>query len=257
MGAGRELTDREHFDAIAEQYGAKDLAPSCRPARRRRLERTIAAIPGDQHDRVLEVGCGAGYGARYLRGRFRHYTGIDHSRRLIEFATANNSAEGVRFEASSISEYDPPRPFDLILMIGVLHHLEDAASSLQTMARWLKPGGWIVANEPSPANPVVHATRVVRERLDRSYSSEQEEISAADMRSLLEGAGLVDVTLTAQGFASTPFAEVVLKPFVIMAPLARVACAVDGAIEKASWSRLKTLSWNLIGCGRAPVAAAG
>lgn len=253
----REASDREHFDAIAEQYGAKDLAPSCRPARQHRLERTIAAVPGDSYERVLEVGCGAGYGARYLRGRFRHYTGIDHSRRLIEYAAEHNQGEGVRFEASSIEDFNPPSGFDLIFMIGVVHHLEDAERSMRTIAEWLEPGGRLVANEPSPENPLVHATRMVRERLDRTYSSEQEEISADRLRFLFEGAGLQEVTISPQGFASTPFAEVVMKPFAITGPLARVACAVDRVIEKPSWSWLKALSWNLIGCGRAPAAPSG
>jgi SAM-dependent methyltransferase len=253
----REASDRKHFDAIAEHYGAKDLAPSCRPARRRRLERTIDAVPGDTYDRVLEVGCGAGYGAHYLRGRFRHYTGIDHSQRLIEFAVANNSAGGVRFEESSIAEFEPSDVFDLIFMIGVLHHLEDAAGSLDSMVQWLRPGGYLVANEPSPENPLVHGARLARERLDHAYSSEQEEISAAGMRSLLGGAGLHDVTVTPQGFFSTPFAEVVLKPFLVTAPLARAACVIDGLIEAPHWSWLEAVSWNLIACGRAPAAATG
>jgi SAM-dependent methyltransferase len=254
---GREAKDREHFDAIAETYGAKDLASSCRPARRRRLVQTIAAVPGDSFDRVLEVGCGAGFGARYLRGRFRHYTGIDHSRRLIEVASERNSGDGVHFKASSIEDFEPSSGFDLIFLIGVLHHLEDAASSLRTMVKWLVPGGHVVANEPSPMNPLVHAARGARARLDRGYSSEQEEIDAVQMRSLLEGAGLQNVTITPQGFVSTPFAEVVLRPYVIMAPLAHAAGAVDGLVEKPSWSWLTALSWNLIGCGRAPAGPAG
>ena len=54
-----------------------------------------------------------------------------------------------------------------------------------------------------------------------------------------------------QGFVSTPFTEVVLKPFSLMAPLARFACAVDGLLDKRSYSWLRSVSWNLIGCGRA------
>jgi SAM-dependent methyltransferase len=212
----REASDREHFDAIAEQYGAKDLAPSCRPARQHRLKRTIAAVPGD-----------------------------------------SNHGKGVHFEASSIEDFNPSTGFDLIFMIGVVHHLENAGRSLRRIIQWLEPGGFLVANEPSPENPLVHATRVVRERIDRTYSSDQEEISADRFRSLLEGAGLRDVTVTPQGFASTPFAEVVVRPFVIAGPLARAACIVDRVIEKPSWSWLKALSWNLIGCGRAPTAPAG
>lgn len=248
----REASDRKLFDTIAERYGAKDLAPSSQPARRRRLEQSISAVPIDRFERVLEVGCGAGFGAEYLRGRFGQYIGIDHSERLIEMAVRENSSEGVHFETRSVDDFDPPSSFDLIFMVGVLHHLEDAARSLETMVQWLAPGGYLVANEPQPANPLIRIARRARVRCDGSYSTEQEEISAGELHGLFERAGLEEIVIIPQGFVSTPFAEVVLKPFSVMAPLARFACAVDGLLEKRSYSWLRSLSWNLIGCGRAP-----
>jgi SAM-dependent methyltransferase len=252
MTSGREISDREHFDSIAERYGAKDVAASSRPARRRRVERTIAAVPIEKFDRVLEVGCGAGFGAEYLCGRYRDYIGIDHSRRLIDLAREKNSGDGVRFEAASISDFDPPWHFDLVFMIGVVHHLEDAAGALEMAAGWLAPGGYLAANEPQPRNPLVRAARRVRARWDASYSNEQDEISADRLRALFEGAGLEEITIAPQGYFSTPFAEVVLRPYTVMALLARLACAVDGLLENRDGPWSAALSWNLIGCGRAP-----
>ena len=248
----REASDRTLFDTIAARYGEKDLAPSSQPARRRRLEQSISAAPVDRIERVLEVGCGAGFGARYLRGRFEQYIGIDHSQRLIEMAVRENSSEGVHFETRRVDDFDPPSSFDLIFMVGVLHHLEDATRSLETMVQWLTPGGYLVANEPQPANPLIRIARRVRVRCDSAYSTEQEEISAGELRGLFERAGLEEIVIMPQGFVSTPFAEVVLKPFSLMAPLGRFACAVDGLLEKRSYSWLRSVSWNLIGCGRAP-----
>jgi len=252
MNGAREARDREHFDAIAGSLAAKDLAPSSRSARRRRVEQTIAAVPVESYDRVLEVGCGAGFASRALRARCRQYIGIDHSRRLIEVAVDKNADDGVRFEESSIDDFEPRSRFDLVFLIGVLHHLEDPARSMATMATWLLPGGYLVANEPQPANPLIRAARRVRSRFDLSFSSEQEEISASGLRGLFAGAGLESVTITPQGFLSTPFAELVLRPFAVMAPLARMACVADGLLEKLPFSWLAGLSWNLIGCGRAP-----
>lgn len=257
MSGAREACDRQHFDSIANRFAAKDLAPSSRPARRRRVERTIATVPIESFERVLEVGCGAGFGAEYLRGRYRNYIGIDHSRRLIGFAVEKNAGEGVEFEATSIDEFDPPWRFDLIFMVGVLHHLENAARSMGIMAKWLEPGAYLVANEPQPANPIIRSARRARARCDISYSSEQEEFSAAQLRALFEGAGLEEIAITPQGFLSTPFAELVLKPYALMVPLARLACTLDGVLEKHAASRLSALSWNLIGCGRAPTSPTG
>jgi SAM-dependent methyltransferase len=250
----RETADREHFDTIAPRYARKDLAPSSRPARLRRVQRTIAALPRETFDRLLEVGCGAGFGAEYLRGRYRQYLGIDHSRKLIEVAVERNSGGDARFEATSIGDFEPPSGFDLILMVGVLHHLENPLQSMKKMARWLEPGGYVVANEPQPANPLIRAARRARKRYDASYSSHQEEVSAAQLRKLFEGTGLDGVTIVPQGFVSTPFAELVLRPYAVMGPLARIACAVDGVLESwmGTWSA--ALSWNLIVYGHAPMS---
>jgi 2-polyprenyl-3-methyl-5-hydroxy-6-metoxy-1,4-benzoquinol methylase len=255
MNGPREIADREHFETIADRYARKDIAPSSRPARRHRVERTVAAVPIDHFDRVLEVGCGAGFGAQYLSGRYRDYLGIDHSRRLIELAVEQNSGKGARFEATNIDQFQPPWHFDLIIMIGVLHHLEEPSRSMQKMVQWLEPGGYLLANEPQPANALIRSARRVRARIDTSYSSQQEEISSAELRRLFEGAGLVDVTIIPQGLASTPFAELVLRPFVLMAPLAHVACAVDDVLESCLGSWAATLSWNLVASGRRPISS--
>jgi len=257
MGGRREAFDREHFDSVAHSFAAKDVAPSSRPARRLRVEQTIAAVPVDDFERVLEVGCGAGFAARYLRERYQEYIGIDHSRRLIDVAVQENSDDRAVFETTSIDDFEPPLRFDLIFMIGVLHHLENAGQSVERMTNWLKPGAYLVANEPQPANPLIRTARRIRARFDGSYSSEQEEISAGQLRAYLEGAGLEDISVTPQGFVSTPFAELMLKPYPVTVPLCRVACALDDLIERSSVSWLAAVSWNLIGCGRAPASSTG
>lgn len=257
MGGRREAFDREHFDSVADSFAAKDAAPSSRPARRLRVEQSIAVVPVDDFERVLEVGCGAGFAAGYLRGRYQKYIGIDHSRRLIDLAVQENGDERAVFEATSIDDFDPPWHFDLVFMIGVLHHLENAAQSMERMAKWLKPGAYLVANEPQPGNPLIRTARRMRARFDGSYSSEQEEIGAGQLRAYLEGAGLEDISVTPQGFVSTPFAELVLKPYALTVPLCRVVCALDDLIERWSLSWLAAVSWNLIGCGRAPASSTG
>jgi SAM-dependent methyltransferase len=252
MTGRREELDRRHFDSIAARYAAKDRAPSSQIARRHRLERTIATVPLEGFERVLEIGCGAGFAARYLQGRFERYIGIDHSRQLIEVAVGENSGPGTHFEVSSVSDFDPPWPFDLIFMIGVLHHLENAGDAMKTMARWLRPGGYLVANEPQPANPFLRVARRARARLDSSYSDEQDEISASELRAIFVQADLEVVEITPQGVFSTPFSEVILRPSAITAPLARAACAVDTLLERQHRLWLQSICWNLIGCGRAP-----
>ena len=46
----------------------------------------MSTVPLGPCDRVLEIGCGAGFAATYLRGRYSSYTGIDPSTGLVGLA---------------------------------------------------------------------------------------------------------------------------------------------------------------------------
>jgi SAM-dependent methyltransferase len=194
--------------------------------------------------------------AGYLEGRCGRYLGIDHSARLIDFARAGHVGDGIDFRATGVEELTGVGGFDLAFTIGVLHHLENAVAAVSKIVGLLKPGGYFVANEPQPANQVVSAARRMRNRFDRTYSVDQDELSQSELRGILEGAGLTAVKVTAQGVFSTPFAEVVMGPQVLTAPAARLACRVDGFLERKVPGLLKYLSWNLIAVGQKPGAGA-
>jgi SAM-dependent methyltransferase len=85
----REVKDRELFDRISGGYWLKDLLPAHRSARQCRLEQTIMSIPVSSNITILEVGCGAGFSAEYLRGKYHEYCGIDYSDELIKYLRPN------------------------------------------------------------------------------------------------------------------------------------------------------------------------
>jgi len=250
MNGRREEADRELFDRIATRYVRKDLIPSSRCARRQRFESTISAVPIRISWKVLEVGCGAGFGATYLRGRCHEYVGLDHSRELVRVARQRNGGPATEFVATSIAEFATGRKFDLVFMIGVLHHLEDIEGAMAALVPLLTPGGYIVANEPQPANPIVSAIRRVRAVLDREYSSDQVQLDGRALRRIFVQSGLEDIEVRPQGLLSTPFAEMPLKPDWLAAGPARVACWIDAKVESALGSLLLPLSWNLVVVGR-------
>ncbi|HSN53895.1 MAG TPA: class I SAM-dependent methyltransferase [Candidatus Sulfomarinibacteraceae bacterium] len=251
----RQEADREHFDSIAETYARKDLRASSRCARRRRLESTLARVPMEESWRILEVGCGAGFAAAYLEGRYSSYVGIDQSGRLIEIAGSLNGRHDVEFIATDIEQLAMAGDFDLAFMIGVLHHLTNRESALAKIIGLLRPGAYIAVNEPQPANFAIRAARRLRARIDRSYSDDQDQIPHEELVRTLEGAGLIDVTVWPQGLLSTPFAEVPIGPQLITAGIAHLACRVDVAIEAGAPRLLSRFSWNLIAVGRKPEVA--
>ena len=250
MNGRREEADRELFDRIATRYVRKDLVPSSRCARRQRFESTISAVPMKRSWRVLEVGCGAGFGATYLRGRCQEYVGLDHSRELVRLARQRNGGAATEFVATSIAEFATDREFDLIIMIGVLHHLEEIECAMAAVVPLLAPGGYMVANEPQPANPLVSAIRRMRTVLDREYSSDQVQLDRRELRRIFLHSGLEDIEVRPQGLLSTPFAEMPLTPDWLAAGPARLAWWIDAKVESALGSLLLPLSWNLVAVGR-------
>jgi SAM-dependent methyltransferase len=250
--SSRRQSDRRLFDSIAGAYARKDLQSSSRRARRQRLERTLDEVPMLESWRILEVGCGAGFAAAYLEGRYGHYLGIDQSHRLVEIARAVNGAANVEFLAVGIEDLSVEGGFDLAFMVGVLHHLDDREAAVGKVVGSLRPGGYLALNEPQPANPLMTAARRFRARIDSSYSDDQDEIPGHELRRVLESAGLTEVRTKPQGLFSTPFAEVVLGPQFLTAPAARFACRVDSLLESRLPQALHSVSWNLVAMGRKP-----
>jgi SAM-dependent methyltransferase len=91
--------------------------------------------------RVLDVGCGPAYTARYFPAP--EYYGFDISPRYIAFANQRYGSRG-RFIAGAFDEsaLGSVPPVDAVLMLGLLHHLDDqsAAGLLRLAKRAMKPG---------------------------------------------------------------------------------------------------------------------
>ncbi|QDS86670.1 Phthiotriol/phenolphthiotriol dimycocerosates methyltransferase [Rosistilla ulvae] len=252
-----ESRDRELFDTIAEKYAAKDRSPSVRPARRLRLLQTMRALPQSslQGKRILEVGCGAGYSVDYLPADYACYLGIDYSEMLIDLARSERQTDRATFATTNARDLKTDEPFDIIFMIGVLHHMDQMDEVVQNLVSLLAPGGWLVVNEPQPSNPIVGLARRLRKQCDASYSDEQLELTGQEMESCFASAGLTSLRLRSQGLMSTPFAEVPMKPSWLTAPASRIACGLDRGIEAVAGRLLTPLTWNVIVAGQKPCDA--
>lgn len=250
-GVTREMADRAHFDRIAQAYTRKDTAPSSRVARAHRLASTLSAVNLPEEPDVLEVGCGAGYAVDYAPIRFGSYLGIDHSVELIEVARSRHSGSTVEFRSGRVQDVNFDATFDCVYVIGVLHHLEDVDEALARMVGSLRPGGWLVVNEPQPSNPVISVARRLRKRVDRTYSSDQVEFRANELEEMFLAAGLVDASVRAQGFLSTPFAEVPLPLGAVSARLVALTVKFDEWAERRGGAQ--SLAWNCVAAARRPL----
>lgn len=246
----RETRDRTLFDEISERYVRKDMLVPHRRARMLRLNQTLGQIGCIDDLKILELGCGAGFSAAYIGDRPAKYVGIDYSEGLIKVARSMNSNDRTEFEVAHIHEYTPNEKFDVVFMIGLLHHLDDPIDTLGHVKKFIKTDGVIVANEPQSGNPLVSWMRRVRKKMDNDYSDEQLEYSKSDLVELFSNAELKEIKVSAQGLFSTPFAEVVFPLQWLANPLSSVSCATDSILERRFNNVLQRLSWNLIVSGK-------
>ena len=245
----QEYDDKKLFDDIAENYVKKDLTQYCRIARKQRLVQSLQGIK-QPINKILEVGCGAGFSVNYLKGKFINYTGVDYSENLINYAKKYNSGIGIKFKCSNINEFDSDIKFDVVLMIGVLHHMPDPEKAIQGLKKILSPKGIIVVNEPQAGNPIISLLRKIRKKIDNNYSSDQVEFTENKIREIFSNSSL-EVKTFSQGVLSTPLAESRILPGFIGMPLVIIASIVDPIFEKIlSILSIKKLTWNVVAHAR-------
>jgi SAM-dependent methyltransferase len=154
---------RQHFDAIANQYaearsGAnhlafKDLMWNEFLADKRAL---FGGSPA-----VLEPMCGAADGYDLLRqhlGIDIDYEGLDVSDAMIEVARAKHP--DLKLSQADVTRLEPRGPYDVVLILGGLHHVPHAASQVvTTLGSAVRPGGYFLSWEPTHGNRLFKAVR--------------------------------------------------------------------------------------------------
>lgn len=245
----RSTRDQILFNQMADGYVNKDKIKSSSCARKHRLVSTIKSISNHNILRILEIGCGAGYSALYLKDSYSEFVGIDHSLNLVLHARNNFNYGNVSFKNISIEDYFPEEKFDVIIAIGVLHHLNDPLLVLRKLKKMLTTGGVIAVNEPTTGNIVVGVLRRIRKIIDKNYSNDQVEFSSNQLSEIFTQADLKNIKCVPQGYFSTPFAEIILRPVKIFYALAILAVQADKIIESYFGRALNKLSWNTIVTG--------
>jgi SAM-dependent methyltransferase len=100
--------------------------------------------------RVLDTGCGAGYGSAELAHTAQTVVGIDVSSDAVTFARANYRLPNLTFEMASCTAL-PHRDaiFDLVVGFEVIEHLENWREFLREVRRVLSPNGQFIVSTPN------------------------------------------------------------------------------------------------------------
>lgn len=253
------LGDRELFNRIANKYAAKDLKVSTSIPRRYQLVYAVQPVIDSLGTKItiVDVGCGVGASAAYLKEHCSRFIGVDHSDEMIRMAKTFEWADDqTEFIAADIKDSSLAScEADMVLAIGALHHMTELDNVMQAFRNCAKPGAWFVAIEPQRGNPVIGFARWVRKKIDSSYSEDQQFFSYAELYDLCSRNNLQDVSLEYQGFLSKPFGQVILPIEPLARLISRVAVAIDSVLDPWLPRPFRYLSWDLIVRARFPDAA--
>jgi SAM-dependent methyltransferase len=247
----RQAADQKLFDNIAQSYAKKDLVESTAIVRQHKLITALDFLlsTGQSLGTIIDIGCGVGAPGWHLDKLYDKYIGLDHSAKLVEQANLYKKNDRSQFFTADILNLDAETiasKADLVLAVGVLHHLTDPDVLMKSLKNVAKPGAHFVAIEPHRMNPFVQLLRAIRKKVDSSYSSDQCFFKPAELMSLLQRNGLENASYKYHGFFATPFGEVILKPQWLFTNISKLTVSIDSSLDKILPRCLKRMSWCVI-----------
>ena len=134
MTATRFTGERLHKGSELFQVDiARHLAPYC------------FAIDQAADARVLDLGCGSGYGTAELAEAIPFVVGVDRIAPDAKYRDAS-----VRYVRADLKRLPlAPASFDLVVSFQVIEHLKDPTDYLETIARLLRPNGTALITTPN------------------------------------------------------------------------------------------------------------
>jgi SAM-dependent methyltransferase len=180
--AESRMASRHWWDADADEYqqehgaflGDVDFV-WCPEGLREADARLLGDVRGR---RVLELGCGAAAGARWLAGQGARVVGLDLSAGMLRHAREAGDRSGVRVplvQADALALPLRTASFDVVCTaFGAVPFVADSGAVMREVARVLRPGGrwvfavnhpmrWMFSDDPGP-----HGLTVTQSYFDRT-----------------------------------------------------------------------------------------
>ena len=147
--------------------------------------------------KVLDIGCGEGYGTHYLAGFAREAMGIDYNPEVINYAQTKYVRNNLRFRVLDIRNLRSLEDrFDVICSFQVIEHLREPDTFLSNIRDLLAEGGVFICSTPnrldaSPHGDTPHNKFHIKEYLFPEYRQLLEKyFIIEDMRGLKRGGKL-------------------------------------------------------------------
>src|SRR5713101_2509215 len=117
------------------------------------LPRYVFAQKRAQGARVLDFGCGTGYGGALLADVAKAVVGVGIDPSALRWATQFHNKSNLKFElCSDLGKKLPAESFDLITCFELIEHLSEDAQRefMENARRLLAPGGELLISTPNP-----------------------------------------------------------------------------------------------------------
>lgn len=106
--------------------------------------------------RVLDAGCGDGYGTDLLAGVAAYAIGTDRSAEAIAVATRRYKRCNLEYRACELNELSKlGERFELVCNFQVIEHLPDPLPFLEQVREVIEPGGVLIVTTPNRLNSLV------------------------------------------------------------------------------------------------------
>jgi SAM-dependent methyltransferase len=99
--------------------------------------------------RVADMACGEGYGSAVLAERAAGVVGVDANPAAHEHARLRYRRANLRFERALVEEFDAGAPWDAIVFLQTVEHVQEPRALLERFATLLAPGGIAYVSTPN------------------------------------------------------------------------------------------------------------
>jgi SAM-dependent methyltransferase len=99
--------------------------------------------------RVIDMACGEGYGSAALAEVAAEVTGVDANPEAFEHARLRYRAPNLRFERARVEEFEDGAPWDAIVFLQTIEHVDEPELLLARFASLLSPDGAAFVTTPN------------------------------------------------------------------------------------------------------------
>jgi SAM-dependent methyltransferase len=185
---------RAHFNKIAQTYYDARRDPNHLLIKKLIWLEFFRRWPGPRHDglKVLEPMCGFAEGKDIIEqglGVTVSYSGFDYSDEVV--TKIHQTRPDLDIRCADVTKFEPAETYDIIILLGGLHHVPDAASiAVARLAAGLRPGGYFINLEPTHGNTLFRMVRDAIYQRNRLFDEKTERaFFVGDLFKIFEDAG--------------------------------------------------------------------